>query len=223
MKILLVAATHFEIEGILLALNANENIEVNDSIDYLVTGPGIFSTAYELGRYLIDKQYSLIINVGIAGVFDKKIPLGTVFNVVEDVFADFGAEDGTGYLSAFEIGLLNGNQYPYKNSILLNDEIPHLEFLQQIPEAKGITVNTVHGATQSIKKVLNRYTCDIESMEGAAFMYICKVNNLPFLQIRAVSNYVEKRNRKAWRIPIALDNLSSVVTSIVNELLAKSS
>ena len=219
MKILLVAATHFEIEGILLALSADANTHTPKQVEYLVTGPGIFHTAYEFGRYLNGKQFDLALNVGIAGVFHKSVPLGTVFNVVEDCFADFGAEDGNDYLSAFEIGLVNGNQFPFEGSKLKNRNLGNPRVLNQFPEAKGITVNTVHGSASSIKKLTGRIDADIESMEGAAFFYICRVNNVPCLQIRAVSNYIERRNRKAWNIPLALDNLSAAVVEIIREML----
>ena len=32
-------------------------------------------------------------------------------------------------------------------------------------------------------------------MEGAAFMYACLIQGVPFAQVRAVSNIVERRNR----------------------------
>ena len=35
-------------------------------------------------------------------------------------------------------------------------------------------------------------------MEGAAFMYACLIAGVPFAQVRAVSNRVERRNRAAW-------------------------
>ena len=44
-------------------------------------------------------------------------------------------------------------------------------------------------------------------MEGAAFFYVCLCENIPFLQIRAISNYVEQRNEKNWNIPLAIKNL----------------
>ena len=33
-------------------------------------------------------------------------------------------------------------------------------------------------------------------MEGAAFMYACLIHGVPFAQVRAVSNIVERRNRE---------------------------
>jgi futalosine hydrolase len=55
-------------------------------------------------------------------------------------------------------------------------------------------------------------------MEGAAFMFVCELENIPYVQIRAVSNYVEKRNREAWNIPLAIVNLNKQVFEIIDQL-----
>ena len=41
-------------------------------------------------------------------------------------------------------------------------------------------------------------------MEGAAFMYACLIQGTVHAQVRAVSNFVEKRNRDAWKIGDAI-------------------
>ena len=218
MRILLVAATHFEIEGILIALSSDVDPNSVYDPEYLITGPGIFNTAYGLGRHLVGKNYDLIINVGIAGALDKSIEIGSAVNITSDYFSDFGAEAGAQFLSAFDIGLIDNNEFPFKNGWIVNDNFPNLASLAMLREAKGITVNTVHGNTTSISKLKERITADVESMEGAAFLHICLANQLPCLQIRTVSNYVEKRNRKNWKIPMALDNLSAVVVNLLKEM-----
>jgi futalosine hydrolase len=55
-------------------------------------------------------------------------------------------------------------------------------------------------------------------MEGAAVFYVCQMEKIPFLQLRAISNRVEKRNRNAWNIPLPLENLRRVVLLLLNEL-----
>ena len=52
-------------------------------------------------------------------------------------------------------------------------------------------------------------------MEGAAFMYVCLMHQVPFAQIRAVSNVVERRNRQAWKVREALDALSLAALDVV--------
>jgi futalosine hydrolase len=53
-------------------------------------------------------------------------------------------------------------------------------------------------------------------MEGAAFMYACLMHKVPFAQVRAVSNLVERRNRNSWRLAEAIQNLSVETLRIIN-------
>jgi futalosine hydrolase len=55
-------------------------------------------------------------------------------------------------------------------------------------------------------------------MEGAAFFYICARESIPFVSIRAISNMVERRDRKKWNIPLAVDNLAIKLDHIFNLL-----
>jgi futalosine hydrolase len=79
----------------------------------------------------------------------------------------------------------------------------------------GITVNTVHGDEGSIAEVVARCKPAVESMEGAAFMYACLVAGIPFAQVRAVSNRVERRNRDAWNIAGAVQELGRVALHLL--------
>ena len=89
--------------------------------------------------------------------------------------------------------------------------------LQQLPRVHGITVNTVHGRDSSIAAMRQRCEPQVETMEGAAFMYSCLIRGTPFAEIRAVSNVVEKRNRAAWKLGEAIDNLSSAALRIIDQ------
>lgn len=52
-------------------------------------------------------------------------------------------------------------------------------------------------------------------MEGAAFFYACLLAGVPFLQIRSISNRVEPRNRTAWDIPSAIQNLNQTLMEML--------
>ena len=205
MKILLVSATKYEIAPLLKSfksIDSEKNISSfrfgKYSFDVLITGVGMTATAFYLGKYL-NRKYDLAINAGIAGSFRKDILLGDVVNVVNDCFADLGAEDGNKFLTAKEIGLVSDIRY--KASGLKNKILAHL------PKVRAITVNTVHGNSVSIKKSVKKFNPDIESMEGAAFFLACDSEKIPFVQIRAISNYVERRNKKKWKTDLAVKNL----------------
>jgi len=77
----LVAATIQEIEPFL-----NKRPE----FDHLITGVGCPETIYHLTKRLLQMDYDLVIQAGIAGSFNESIQLGEVVLVNQDNFADVG-------------------------------------------------------------------------------------------------------------------------------------
>lgn len=195
-NILIVSATAAEVAP--LAEWVNRQVP---GVDVLVTGVGMVATAYALGRHLTDHTYDLIINVGIAGSFDRQILPGTVLNIVSDTFSELGAEDGALFIPADQLGL---------GDCTFSGFAPLVEpFLPDLPRVRGITVNCVHGHEPTIRSVLTRFAATTESMEGAAVFFAARQAGIPVIQVRAVSNYVEKRNRDNWQIDTAVTNLNA--------------
>jgi futalosine hydrolase len=87
-----------------------------------------------------------------------------------------------------------------------------------LKSVKGITVNTVHGNEAAIEKVRQLYKPDVESMEGAAFFAACKGTAKNYVQIRAVSNYVEKRDKSKWQMPLAIKNLNDFLIAFIQNV-----
>jgi len=85
-------------------------------------------------------------------------------------------------------------------------------------KAKSLTVNKVSGTQESIDKLTAKYSAQTESMEGAAFLYACKTMDVDCIQLRAISNYVEPRNRDNWEIEKALDNLNEGLIKYIDHL-----
>jgi futalosine hydrolase len=114
--------------------------------------------------------------------------------------------------------LLDENEPPFVDGRLVNPAPPVSATLARLPAVNGITVNTVHGGEQSIACVTERFAPQVESMEGAAFMYACLVHGQQFAQIRAISNVVERRNREAWKLADAVASLGAVSLRMLSEL-----
>ncbi len=210
MKTLLVAATEAEIAPFLKSDNYKDS-----SIDLLISGLGITFTTFELTQHLMQKKYDLVINVGIAGSFSQKYPIGTVVQVTEEQFADLAYETQEDYETFFESPFLDANTFPFKNGKLLSEiRLPFTKTLNSLPKVKGITVNKVHGQAESISIVQKKFDPDVESMEGAAVFYVCKQLSIPVLQIRSVSNFVEPRNKENWNIPLAINRLNKFLNEI---------
>ncbi len=223
MKILLAAATPFEIAPTLefLVQKSEQSKEGGYQIDKLniipfVHGVGSVLTSAHLSRALANK-FQMVIQAGVAGSYDKNIKLGEVVQVVQDSFIDLGVEEKNGdFTSVFEMNLIEENVFPFQEGWIKTE---HGELPTFLPKVIGGTVNKVHGTQESIDKTLEKYPeLEVESMEGAAAAYVAKLFSVPFIQVRAISNYVEPRNRDAWEIELAIKNLNETLINMIETL-----
>ncbi|WP_443937337.1 futalosine hydrolase [Pedobacter sp. MW01-1-1] len=206
MKILVVAATKAEVNLFYQHFNLPaDNLISGKLFDVLITGVGMVATAFALGKALSQKQYHLVINVGIAGCFDQKIELGTVLHITEDTFAELGAENHDDFLPITDLGF-GENKYSSSFS-------PSTSLVQ----VKGITVNRVSGNQKTIDSLIERFNPCTESMEGAAVFYACQQEKINCLQVRSVSNYVEPRNKENWQIGLAIKNLNAWLIHFIEQ------
>ncbi|MEO1261640.1 MAG: futalosine hydrolase [Bacteroidota bacterium] len=220
MHLLIVAATPFEVQPLKDYLTVHF-AQLSDShfkrdemdISLLITGVGMVSTAFALGHVLAKNHYNLIINAGIAGAFNRTFNIGDVVQVVSEQFGDLGVEEKDGrFTDVHEMGLIANEQLPFRNGRLLNEGSNQFNFL---PACKGLTVNKVHGSKASIKAISEKYDADVETMEGAAFFFACLHSDMPFMQVRSISNYVEPRNREQWDLPLAIKNVNKVLIEML--------
>jgi futalosine hydrolase len=213
-SLLLVSATALEIEPVIGFLSpfqsetADNYVFGNLAITVCVTGVGMVNTAFSLGR-LNGFQFGMAINAGLAGSFGA-YKNGDVVSVPEDCFSELGAEDDVNFLRFEELGF--GQQHLSLRNRLESRQIGFL------PSASGITVNTVHGNDENIERIKRQWNADVETMEGAAFIHAANFYNWKAVQVRAISNIVEKRDKSKWDIPLAIRNLNAVVMEILKEM-----
>ncbi|MCU0434694.1 MAG: futalosine hydrolase [Bacteroidia bacterium] len=225
MHVLLVAATYFEIAPLISSLQFVAEIHPRLKtyrsgqlqVDLLLTGVGITATGVWTARTLAATHYDLAINAGVCGSFGDMPGMGEVVNVTSDFFPELGAEDGEEFLTVHELSLLGENEAPFQRSRLFASAAEWPQF-KSLPQVNGITVNKVHGNAASIEAVRTRWNPHTESMEGAAFFYACLTAAQPCVQIRAVSNKVERRNREAWNMALAIRHLNDTLTQLLQSL-----
>ncbi len=213
MRILIVSATARETDSI----GARLRDFSQHHVDRLITGVGMVATAARCAEAMTRERYDLALNLGVCGSFDRALAPAAVVHVVTDRIAELGAEDGDAFLTVQQLGLLGENEFPFTGGRLVNASPPLNPALQRLPGVDGITVNTVHGNARSIAAIASRFVPQVESMEGAAFMYCCLIHRLAFAQVRAVSNVVEARNREAWKMADAIDGLTRTTLSILEQ------
>lgn len=216
MNLLIVAATEAEIAPFLAYID-NSSSPLERPGEALITGIGILATAYSLTKHLQSNKYDLVVQAGVGGTFDHSIPLGEVVFITCDQYGDLGAEDHDDYLDIFEMGLIHRNTDPHRDGKLPVPLLPLHEKIR-LPRVNGLTVNTVSGNERSIKLRSEKYGCQVESMEGAAFHYVCLRENVPFAQIRSISNYVTPRDKSQWKMKEAIINLNNWLIDFVETL-----
>lgn len=225
MKILIVAATWLEVELLADELEFDKETHLlkkyrlNDiEIDILVTGIGTTFTTFHLTNALHDKKYDFVLNVGIAGSLTDELAIGEVVSVISDEFADLGIEKENSFLTLFESGFMDGNDFPFEQGILKASESNGLLDLKKV---RGITTNKSHGRNASIAEIKSKFSAQVESMEGAVIFYVCSWFGIPSFQIRSISNFVESRDSSKWNIPLALEKLNIEVLNVLRKLMVE--
>lgn len=219
LNILLLSATVFEILPTIQFLEKSNEIESLSQFSYrsnlifpLVGGVGSPMMSFALGRAEL-KNIQLIIHAGLSGSLNKEIELCSLVEVVSEYWADLGAEEKDGsFLDLFQLGLLESKQFPFEDGCIKIKDSP---IRLNIPKVKGLTLNTVSGMKENIAKLKMRVNADVESMEGAAVFYGCKMRDIPFISIRSISNYVEPRDKSKWKIPESIDLLNDKILEII--------
>lgn len=208
MQILLVAATEMEIAPFLLQCPA---------ADHLITGIGAAISVYHIGKRLHQIDYDLVIQAGIAGSFSKKLELGEVVFARKDTFADLGIREKGTFSNLYTAALAAPGDVPFENGWLMNNY--NGSVLTDWKKVTAITVNTITDDIAYLKQLQEQYDAEIESMEGAALHYVCLQENIPFLQIRSISNYIGERDKSKWKLQEAIDQLNVALLKIYDRLI----
>jgi futalosine hydrolase len=222
MQILLISATPFEVEPLVSYLSKQWKQEnscmfskKNYSIEILYTGVGSVATTYNLQKKLLQNAYDLVIQAGVAGAFSDSITLGSVWAIASDCFADLGAEDHDNFLSVFDLGLCKDNESPFTQKRIINLNLD--KFTLTIPRATAITVQSTSGSERSIAQ-RRKWEADLESMEGAAFHYVCQLEEQAYIQVRSVSNYIIPRDRSTWKMQEAIASLNQFLIEFIETI-----
>lgn len=223
MKILIVAATWMEVKLLVdefdFVAEKTHSLHsfkyAGNEIDVLVAGIGTTFTTFHLTTTLQHNSYQLVLNVGVAGSFTTDLKIGEVVNVVSEEFADLGIEEKIQFLTLFESGFMESNEFPFENGLL--KATPSNGLINR-NKVRGITTNKSHAKNSSILAIKEKFSAHVESTEGAAVLYVCCWFGIPCYELRAVSNYVAPREIAHWNIPLALENLKQTVIEVLTKV-----
>lgn len=187
----------------------------NISADFLITGVGAPACVYKLAKKIRQNKYDLAIQAGISGTFNPVGKLADTVLVEKDLFADLGVFENGQLSSLFDTGLANKDEWPYTDGWLLNETNGFAD--TTLRKVTSITVNTVSEDRRIAEQYVQKYNPEIESMEGAAFHYVCLQEGLPFIQLRSISNRVGERDKAKWKMKEAIENLNKELLHLIRQ------
>ena len=214
MQLLLCASTEFEIRPAIEFVRK----EKVPNVDILITGVGMMATTYSLTRSILMKRPDFVLQAGIAGCLDENLALTKVVLVENESIGDLGVLDNGIFKTLFDLSLLDKSSFPWDNGKLSNN----VQALKStgLTIVDGVTVNEISTNQNRIAYYKNQLNASVETMEGAAFHYVALQENLRFLQMRSLSNFVGERDKTKWVIDVAIANLNVELLRIIIKLLS---
>lgn len=214
MQILLCAATSFEIQPTLQFIKAQQ---LDKQVKVLFTGIGLLATTYELTRAVYQFRPGILLQAGVAGALDESLALASTVSVASECIGDLGVVENQIFTDLFRLGLAEKNQDPYCETKLVNKH----SLLDQsgISPVQAVSVNEISTDPERIRYYRQELGAQIESMEGAALHYVGLVEQIPFLQIRSISNYIGERNKQAWKLQEAIAALNQELQQLILKTL----
>jgi futalosine hydrolase len=181
------------------------------------SGVGMLATAVSLTKMITEEKPDLIIQIGIAGCFDEKMILGKVVCINEESLGDLGVQEDGKWKDIFDLKLEKSTYPPFEKRKLPNQWMKDYNVLK-LPEVAAVTINQITTSPDHKLQLIKKYEAVIESMEGAALHYVCRTFNVPFIQMRAISNYIGERDKSKWEIKTAIDNLNQVILKYIEKI-----
>ena len=214
MHLLLLSATDLEISETATWLN-NHTLGLNAlKLKLLIGGIGQLQTAYALQNRIRLERPGLVIQAGIGGA-PAETDIGKVYAIGSEQIADLGVMEKTGFTNIFDMGLENRDRFPFRDGKLDN---PYRSLLKWtgMPVWDGVTVNGIRSS--DVDGLQRNPLRVVESMEGAALHYVCLMEKVPFLQIRAISNITGDRDKSRWKLKEALKSLHDELVIMIQKL-----
>jgi futalosine hydrolase len=140
-----------------------------------------------------------------------------VVAVKSESIGDLGVVENGKFNSLFDMNFLDENAFPWKAKKLVNEG----GFITQtgLDTVDAVTINEITTSKERIAFYKNQLKVQVESMEGAALHYVCLQENVSFLQIRSLSNFVGERDKNKWQLKEAIASLNSQLQRTIIKFL----
>jgi futalosine hydrolase len=241
-NIVVLAATHKEIDPFLNTLSSRQPIEVGkrevisgyygrQHIHTVITRPGLVNAVQALTAAIEWIKPSLIIQTGCAGAFKQAgIGIGDIVLATEEIDLHSGIEANNPYqvMKPLPFQVVRANQQAYANRFPLNRQWTDAAFeilTQRFSHSEtavfrglSMTASTITASDDRAAHLFENFQARMEQMEGSGTAHVALLYDIPCIEIRCASNWVGKRELKRWDIPLAAANAAKALAAFVKSL-----
>lgn len=180
----------------------------------LACGMGKTNAAQALTALLEREPVRAVLNLGVGGAFPGAgLAVGDVALADAEIYADEGVETPAGWISTEEIGIplletaacRRFNAFPLDGARVERAARRLTEAGHAVRVGPFVTVSCCSGTARRGAELAARFGALCESMEGAALAHVCALYDVPFLELRGISNLVEDRDLSRWRLRAAAE------------------
>lgn len=177
-------------------------------------GMGKVNAAQGLTALLEREGAAGVVGFGVGGAYPGSgLAVGGVALATEEVYGDEGVDTPTGWISTEEIGIplaeVAGapryNRFPLDPARVAAAEASLRTAGLAFVAGPFVTVSACSGTARRGAELAARFGAVCESMEGAACAHVAALYGVPYLEVRGVSNLVEDRDLRGWRLREAAD------------------
>ena len=196
------------------------------SVVLIETGIGVVNTAQALTVALQKVSPEFVLQIGIGGAYlSSGLDKGDLALATEENYGDLGVITPAGWSPADEIGIpiLSAdrnyyNTYPVDPTLVARAQHILEQSGECVVQGPFITVQQCTGRKDIGNELAARFKAICENMEGAAAAHISTLYSVPFLELRAISNLVEDRNKDAWDIPQSVQRVQIAARKFIEAL-----
>jgi len=219
MPYLLTAATDFEMRAFVEAGGTG-------SIRQLVTGLGPVETTLSLSCLLQEQSGEIdgVLNFGVAGAYpdngiDLRADLLDICLAEREVLGDLGIclQDRFERFTSTDLQVEDSFILDQFLLTVAGQALDHVGTAYK--SGTFITVNCASGTRKRGQLLGREFQGLCENMEGAAVARVCKQFALPCLEVRCISNMVEDRDTKNWKLKQACTRAGQAAAIILKSLI----
>lgn len=185
-----------------------------------ICGIGPAASAFGVTRLINECSTDIVVLAGIGGVYEpdalKTLKIGSAVFAKKEVFGDLGrcSQDG------IEPIIIDGQELAREYD--LSENLP--PFVNKAIANSGnlvdmVTVCCASGSLERGRLMHRLHGAFVENMEGASCAMVCKHYNLPFIEVRGISNVAGDIDKNNWRIAEAMEGVLALTDSFLASLL----